>query len=115
MGALSGLVIENTIGFLLSGGAINATSLMARLGKFGKFAQILIDIIVGVNRAVDTVSDYVFSSLFRVIAWLLSIIKKGAKEAGVLIRQLFRKISDAAVIADDWTSPAFVDKHQLPN
>ena len=64
-------------------------------------AKIIIDIISGLNKAIDGVSEAVFKGIIRVVGWLISIIKMGAGEVKGLIRTLFSKIRSVIKIADD--------------
>lgn len=101
LGAVTGFIVENLIGFLLSAGVINVASITTKLGKFGKLAKIIADFISALNKAIDGVSEAIFKGIIRVVGWLISIIKKGAMEVKVLIRTLFSKIRSAIKIADD--------------
>ncbi len=101
IGAVTGFIIENIIGFLLSAGAVNIVSITAKLGKFGKFVDVIVGIVSGVNQTVNAASEAVLMSIIKVVGSLLSILRKGAAEAKVLIRTLFSKINKATKVADD--------------
>ncbi|MCW5517469.1 hypothetical protein [Muriicola sp. Z0-33] len=101
IGAVGGFIIENAIGFLLSAGVINIASITSKLGKFGKFIDVIVGLITGVNKAVDAASEAVFKGIIRVVGWLFSIIRKGASEARTLIRSLFAQLKVVTKVADN--------------
>ena len=101
IGAVAGFIVENLIGLLFSMGLININSIANKLGKFGKFAEILAKMIGGFNRAVDAAVEPIIHGIIRVVGWILRNLRKGAKAIGRMIRSLFNKLDEAAELASD--------------
>lgn len=103
MGAVAGFILELVLGFFTAGTATAASisSKLGQMGKMGKFAQIIIDVVLGINTVVNTVTETIIGTLFKMIGWLFSVIRKGKEELGKFIRLIFRKISDIAEVTQE--------------
>ncbi len=99
MGAVAGFIIENAVGFLLSAGVANAVSLLTKLGKFGKLAKIVVDIIMAANAGFEAAAASILEKIFAVIRWFFSILRKGGDGVATMIRSLMSAVRRGADIA----------------